>query len=275
MISIQQPLLTITARTIIKSAPISSSRLSPSQRRSAIPGEHLTATSIVPGPGQHWLVVLDAPVLAEDGTTLMDRVYVYQGHADDPQTDIIQLDVPYYSQMDNESTWQGSPRRQCSTSSHAMMVDFVTEGALAARAARAGQSPDTFYGRLLWEIHETDTTDSPGHTRMLKEEFGIVSEWRYDLSPADVAQQLAEGRPVVVGLTFGTSGHIVCVSGFDASRSRWLIEDPFGVRHGASNGYDIGANGSRDPYSWDTFERLFTPEGPNNGWGRIITEVGY
>ncbi len=84
---------------------------------------------------------------------------------------------------------------------------------------------------------------------------------------------LKAGYPVVLGLAYKSSGHMVLATGFDLNKEQILIHDPYGIRHGTSNSYEIGANGAYDPYSFGTLEQIWLDMGAEAGWGRVPVAV--
>ena len=52
-----------------------------------------------------------------------------------------------------------------------------------------------------------------------------------------------------------------------------FVHDPFGIRHGASDVYEVGANGAYDPYSFGTLEQIWLDIGAEAGWGRVPIAV--
>jgi hypothetical protein len=222
----------------------------------------------------HWLE-LDQPIVAEDGKSSMKEPYVYDPHIQvEGERLILRLPVTYRSQMDNNPKWHGAPNRQCNVTSTVMMLDFILKGELSKRSAEAGfREPEGYYGKILRQKYDADTTDHDGHTVCLKEEFGVSSYWSKNLSARDIRRQLELRIPVVIGVAFKISGHIVCIVGIDESRGTYLVHDPYGIRYGASNSYDVGARGAYDIYSFDVMDQLFWDGGAETGWGRIITEI--
>lgn len=267
---------TIVATTVLKSAPVPARSLGPAQRRLVAAGESLTLTDVYLDRDQHYCLELDAPVLADDGDRQLARVYVYAPHAAiEGFPESIKLGVPYYSQMNNAGQWYGSPRRQCCLTSNTMMADFLLGGEVAILARSAGfQQPESYYGKILAEKYGADTTDHDGHTECLRSEFSIDSYWSRSLSASDLRHSLRMGCPIVIGVAFKGSGHIVCVVGFDDAEGEWLIHDPYGIRYGASDRYDAGADGSYDRYSQSTMDRIFWDGGGEAGWGRIVVSIG-
>ncbi len=178
------------------------------------------------------------------------------------------LKVPYFSQVDNDTDYHGSGYRQCNLTTHAMAVDFLTKGALSQKAKELGfAEPESYYGKLLAPYG--DTIDHTAHTRCIEEKFGLRSQWRTDLDISAIGQQLEQGKPVPVGVAYKQSGHIVLVVG--RSDRGLKIHDPYGIRYGATSGYDVGANGANDEYSWHLLNQVYWDLGSCSGWGRIFT----
>jgi uncharacterized protein YvpB len=225
---------------------------------------------------QHQRLELAEAIVAEDGTSTLTDVYVYDPHvAVDGEKLILRLPVTYRSQMDNNPTWQGPPNRQCNVTSTVMMLDYILKGRLSKLSEDAGfREPEGYYGKILDRKYGADTTDHNGHTRCLREEFGVESYWSKTLSARDIRRQLELNIPVVIGVAFKSSGHVICIVGIDESRGTYLVHDPYGIRYGATNNYDVGAWGAFDIYSIDLMDQLFWDGGPEAGWGRIITKIG-
>ena len=175
------------------------------------------------------------------------------------------LEVPYFYQRDNDEALHGPGWRQCNLTSHAMMVDFLLKGALRKEAFKRGIEPEGIYAEALIEFG--DTIDHSAHTRCLRDRFGIVSEWRTDLTKADVLAQLGKGFPMPIGVEFKASGHIICAIGYDDNGL--IVNDPYGSRYGASDEYSV-VGGERDRYSWKLLDKIFWDIGEDCGWGRII-----
>jgi uncharacterized protein YvpB len=91
------------------------------------------------------------------------------------------------------------------------------------------------------------------------------------LRAEDLRSQLDKGIPVVVGVAFKGSGHIVCVIGYDGPT--WVVHDPYGTRHGASDRYDVGVGGEADRYSQSLMDKIYWDGGKKSGWGRIVTAI--
>lgn len=173
----------------------------------------------------------------------------------------VQLKVPYYSQRDNQSSeWW----RQCNTSSHAMILNYLKPGSVA--------SDDDYFRRYVDPYG--DTTDWNVHTQALKR-FGIDSVYRQDLSFGDLERSLSLGFPVAIGVLHkGTiaapaGGHILVIVGMDTDRSVFYANDPWGV---GFSYVDYNGQGVEYPM-YPSLDRRWLVDGDNTGWGRIITAI--
>jgi len=179
------------------------------------------------------------------------------------------LSVPYFSQLNNTTKYHGAGYRQCNLTVHAMAIDFLTKRALSKKAKELGFcEPESYYGKLLAKYG--DTIYHPSHTECIAEEFGIESEWRYNLRKSDLITQLDKQIPVPMGVAYKEAGHIILAVGYDDTGL--LVHDPYGVRHGASNRYDVGVEGANDRYTWNLLNQVYWDQGSDRGWGRIFIQ---
>ncbi len=177
------------------------------------------------------------------------------------------LSVPYFSQVDNATDDHGPGYRQCNLTVHAMAIDFLTKGALSKKAKELGFcEPESYYGKLL--AHYGDTTKHLPHTQCIAQEFDIRSEWRYDLRKTDLIAQLDKQIPVPMGVAYKKAGHIILGVGYDDVGL--LVHDPYGVRQGTSDSYNVGVSGAHDRYTWNLLNRIYWDKGSDCGWGRIF-----
>jgi hypothetical protein len=109
----------------------------------------------------------------------------------------------------------------------------------------------------------------------LSKYFRIDSTWRTDLTPDDFKKSIDRGFPVVCGLEYKVSGHIAIAVGY--SEKGLILNDPYGVRLGTSNQYEIinpgygCLTGKEDGYSWSALNIVLFSGG--GGWGRIVDRV--
>lgn len=187
-----------------------------------------------------------------------------------PISKVIKLDVPYFTQLNNETLYFGSGSRQANLTANAMLA-FSLNGELAEQARRGNyKEPESLYGETLAKYG--DTTDFNAQTQALKE-LGIESYWSHTLSKEDVLTSLLSGYPVVAAMAYKSSGHVVVIVGYDPYKDQWFIHDPLGIRYGSTNNYDIGARGAYDPYSSITMQTIYWDIGAEDAWGRIVTSV--
>jgi len=187
-------------------------------------------------------------------------VRIYRTPNTAPKTGI-QLNVPWFHQLDNYT----QPHRTCNSSCCAMCLEYFKPGTLK------GPKGDDEYVRKIFSIG--DTTDHSVQTRVLRS-YGVSSEFRYNLSFADLDKELTEGRPVVLGilhrgtLNAPTGGHmIVCIGKTEDGKS-YIFNDPYGSLNDGYSGPVI--NGKEVRYSVEVLRRRWTPDGTNSGWGRIF-----
>ncbi len=181
----------------------------------------------------------------------------------------VKLEVPYFSQLDNATEYHGSGSRQCNLTSRAMFLGYLKPRLMESVLTNYGEL-ETFYGEVLAKYG--DTTSHEANTKALSE-LGIESKFSYTLSINDLLDCLSKGYPMVLGVAYKSSGHMVVAVGYDLDRQIVFVHDPYGVRHGASNSYHVGANGSYDTYSFDLLKQVWVDMGDEAGWGRVPTSV--
>lgn len=196
----------------------------------------------------------DSPLLDDSA----NWVRIYRTPANKPKSNI--LEVPYYPQTDNYR----DPQRTCNSSACAMCLEYFKPGTLK------GAKGDDAYIRKVFSIG--DTTDHIVQTRVLNS-YGIKSGFHYHLSFTDLDRELAEQKPVVIGilhrgsLSHPTGGHMVVVIGKTLAGD-YVVNDPYGD---LNDGYTSSVyNGRGAIYKRSVLERRWTPEGANSGWGRIF-----
>jgi hypothetical protein len=145
-----------------------------------------------------------------------------------------------------------------------MCLEYFKPGTLK------GAKGDDAYVQKVFAIG--DSTDHLVQTRVLSS-YGIQSSFSYSLSFADLDDELAAGRPVVIGilhrgsLSSPTGGHMVVVIG-KTPAGDYVVNDPYGSLNDGYTG--AVANGKGAVYKKSELTRRWTPEGPKSGWGRIF-----
>jgi len=170
------------------------------------------------------------------------------------------LDVPYYPQTDNYR----DANRTCNSSACAMCLEYFKPGTLK------GARGDDAYVTKVFAIG--DTTDHGVQTQVLAN-YGIQSNFSYNLSFADLDKSLSAGKPVVIGilhrgsLSNPSGGHMVCLIGKTEDGKSYICNDPYG---NLMDGYTTDVyNGKGAIYPKEVLKYRWCPNG-NDGWGRIF-----
>lgn len=169
------------------------------------------------------------------------------------------LEVPFYNQVDNYR----DAHRTCNSSACAMVLEYLKPGTLI------GPKGDDAYIRKVFAIG--DTTDHSAQTKVL-ESYGVESAFKYDLTFDDLDEQLAKGKPVVIGILHRgsiyqpTGGHMCVVIG-KTSKGDYVINDPYGSLNDNYRG--PVSNGKGAIYTKEILRYRWCPGG-DDGWGRIF-----
>ncbi|MEM6837779.1 MAG: C39 family peptidase [Cyanobacteria bacterium P01_C01_bin.120] len=270
--------------TFLKAQPISSTDLTSKEKIYVPEGHEFYIYRYAPDRNQHISMELASPFTTMDGVTKIQNVFGYDPHIEiegeasgggsglplDP-TKKIKLQVPYFRQNDNDSRVFGGGWRQCNTTSNCMLADYLLQGALTKAAKQKGYpEPESVFMRIVKKYG--DTVDHTAQTKALKE-IGINSYFSRSVSSKDVMLSLSYGIPMVVGFAYKSSGHICVIVGHDPVKRHFLVHDPYGIRYGASDHYEVNAWGAFDAYSYGTMQRIFWDMGREAGWGRIVTSI--
>lgn len=188
----------------------------------------------------------------------------------------IRLDVPYFGQIDNDTRYFGNGTRQCCMTSNAMAANFILKTwrleSLEQRAKRLGFfEAESAYGEVLKNYG--DSTDHTANTAALRK-FGLDSYFSTSLSVENAIASLDKRLPMPVGLHYKSSGHIVCLVGYDLDQEFFWVHDSYGIRAGIADYYEAigGQSGKYDKYSFQTMKSLWSSA--SDGWGRVFTAIG-
>jgi len=172
------------------------------------------------------------------------------------------LKVPFFPQTDNYRDAQ----RTCNSSACAMCLEYFKPGTLQ------GPKGDDAYIRKVFAIG--DTTDHAVQTRVLKD-YGINSEFRYNLGFSDIDRELSAGKPVCIGilhrgtLSSPTGGHILVVIGKSPDGKSYICNDPYGSLNDGYTG--PVTNGKGVQYSVEVLKYRWLEKGRDKtGWGRVF-----
>jgi len=170
------------------------------------------------------------------------------------------LNVPYFPQTDNYR----DADRTCNSSSCAMCLEYFKPGTLK------GAKGDDAYIQKVFAIG--DTTNHDVQTRVLKD-YGVNSEFRYNLGFSDLDRELSAGRPVAIGilhrgtLSSPTGGHICVVIG--KKGEDYVVNDPYGSLNDGYTGPVANGKGAVYKKS-DLMYRWLTKGKDKTGWGRVF-----
>lgn len=168
--------------------------------------------------------------------------------------------VPYFPQTDNYR----DASRTCNSSSCAMCLEYFKPGTLK------GAKGDDAYIEKVFAIG--DTTNHDVQTRVLKD-YGVSSEFKYNLGFSDLDRELAAGRPVVIGilhrgtLSAPTGGHMVVVIGKHGDD--YVVNDPYGSLNDGYTGSVTNGKGAIYKKS-DLTYRWLDKGKDKTGWGRVF-----
>jgi len=187
----------------------------------------------------------------------------------------IKLAVPYFNQVNNDTQYFGTGSRQCCLTSNAMAANYILADrgleSLYQRAKRlALNEPESAYGQILNRYG--DTTDHSANGQTLAE-LGLESYFSTSLGIQNAIASLDRRLPMPIGLHYKSSGHIVCLVGYDAKQEFFWVHDPYGIRSGIADYYEAvgGQSGKYDRYSFEIMEQLWATQ--SDGWGRVFTKV--
>lgn len=199
---------------------------------------------------------LDPALLTDDA----EWVKTYRNQPEPkPEEPELVLPVPYYQQVDNYT----QPERTCNSSACAMTLEYFRPGTLK------GPKGDDAYLREVFAIG--DTTDHAVQTKVLAE-YGVESEFKYNLDFADIDAELAAKRPVALGICHRgtlenpTGGHVIVVIG-KTPKGDYIVHDPYGDLYDGYTGAVI--KGKSAVYERYVLSKRWTVEGPGTGWGRV------
>ena len=199
---------------------------------------------------------LNDSVLTDDTS---NWVRIYRTKIEKPKTEGV-LNISWFPQTDNYR----DANRTCNSSACAMCLEYFKPGTLK------GPQGDDAYVTKVFEIG--DTTDHSVQTQVLAN-YGIQSSFSYNLSFTDLDREIANQRPVVIGilhrgsLSNPTGGHMCVVIGKTPDGKGYFVNDPYGSLNDNYTG--PVENGKKTIYTKAVLKHRWCPGG-NDGWGRIF-----
>lgn len=182
------------------------------------------------------------------------------------------LKVPYQSQRDAEGNASDRWWHMCNSSTHAMLAEFLKPGCLSKPAKKKKLQIDDYYLTTLVDATGLETENHNAHTQAL-ETLGIESYWSYALGFEDATRSLNAGIPFACGVAHKGSvwapegGHIILAIGEDDAG--WTVHDPWGAGFSYQQWNGAGVYYPRE----HSLRNRWLLDGPNAGWGRIVTAI--
>lgn len=244
--------LKVITTTFFKRSLAQSSTLPPKEKIEVKSGSEFKIHSLLE-QRSHYQIVLDSSNLVNNNNTY----YVFKDHvcldAKDGLPKYVNLDIPWFSQRDNEN----EPFRTCNITSVAMCLAYL------------GQTPKDSHIQLedeLFDAIEYQGWDRYTHDDLVKlvklykfkDIFYVSATWDA------IKKHLAEGKPIIYSGMFTGSGHIVVFRGFD--ETGFFVNDPYG--EWCIDGYQC-RSGSNLHYSYNLIQRI-SMNGVNSAWAHFI-----
>lgn len=176
------------------------------------------------------------------------------------------LNVPYMSQLDNDSDYNSGPWNECSFESMAMAL--ASKGVVGNGNGQLGDQIEKRFESLGY------TRGAPlDMQRFINEEYasmGIVDDFSFNRSLQEIIDCLDGGNPVILHTDLTASGHVITVVGYNTKQYRGrgalCVNDPNGEWF--ADGYQTHLTGEKVPYSFALCDRLMGPDG--NYWAHFI-----
>ncbi len=206
----------------------------------------------------HWRVVDPASVAAASQAAAAAPATEAPAAATTTSRD---LDVPYFSQLDN----QYNPTGSCNVTCVAMCLVYLgmpkppgsqLEDELYVKLERMGKSRHNPYD-LQYLINSY-----PGYKDIFRENGSF----------SDIKTSIDAGNPVIIHGYFTRFGHIIVIRGYN--EKGFIVNDPYGEWY--STGYDNSASGEGLTYSYGLVARTCSPESPSdprNIWYHTVFRV--
>ena len=210
--------VTVKQDTVFKKRPADSSQLRQDEMAELKTGQVFGVDSYTPTMN-HFKVALTeslAPV-GDKGFLYVPHVTLKQGNNPiELAPDRKILGVPYFSQRDNPR----DPFVTCNVTAIAMVLYYY-----GVRSKRGGQLEDELYQWIIDRYGASARTDNTVLQQLYRSYgfgggFGVTRTW------AQIKNEIAENRPVVIGGYFTHGGHIITIIGYTSGG--YVVNDPYG-----------------------------------------------
>lgn len=177
------------------------------------------------------------------------------------------LKVMYFTQRDNA----GQAHRTCNTASCWMGAMYM-KPSLWEKCGKDTNADLNYYLKMVEKYG--DTTDHTAQGKALND-LGVKSKWDTSVSMREVKEELAAGRPVVMGILHkghvsspSGGGHMILAVGYEPNGL--IIHDPYGDLSLVGGGYRGSTDGAFKRYSYKNLGPRFEVDGPGTGWARLF-----
>jgi len=161
---------------------------------------------------------------------------------------MINLNVPYLSQLNN----QRNPYGSCNVTCVAMCLAYFGHPAIDPITDQ--QLEDELYRACLYNGLDRH---SPTDLAKLIDIYGYHDKFQPDAKWGDVKAWLKSGKPCIVHGWFTRAGHTVVIRGYDDRG--WIVNDPYGEWW--RTGYDTNASGAGLTYSYEMMHQVCGNDG--------------
>ncbi|MEI2418956.1 C39 family peptidase [Arthrospira platensis SPKY2] len=243
--------------TVLKTVPLDSSQLKSEEIVAINQGEELFVDSINFERNEHIKLEFSTNRSPLEGYKYL---YAYLPHIsiedesgriiidiEDPYPSEINLNVPFYSQLDNHYNPTGS----CNVTSVAMCLSYL------------GVRPGGVYSQLEDELYRYMidrglSRHSPYDLAKVVRDYGHKDTFRTDATIEDCKNHLFNKKmPLIIHGYFTSFGHIIVIRGY--SDNGFFVNDPYGEWF--STGYRTDLTGENLLYSYELIKRTCIPDG--------------
>lgn len=234
------PEITVSPRP---TAQVNSPNPSPTPQSSSSTSSSSPSSTLQSQPPQS---TLQSPPIPTAQPSIAQSPKVASNEASNPLPPEVQLNVPFYSQLDN----QNNPSGSSSTTAVAMALAYY---GLKPQKPQE-RLPDELY---RWMVNNGLSRHDPLDVVKMINTYGYGASFTTNKSFEQVKRELASGYPVIVDGYFTDFGHRVCLVGYN--QQGFIVHDSYG--EWTPNGYDTSKQGKFITYSYDLIRKVAIPDG--------------